>query len=340
MRSPSAARSPVAAGSTRTCAISRPAPRIRPATRRRPLVVAGVVLGTALLVTGGVLAGVGLASAPGPATVVRDYFAALSDADAPAALSYGELPRGPRTFLTTAVLREQASIAPLTDVTVTSTRVNGDRATVGVSYTLGFAGDPITTATTVELHRGSGTWRLDQVAVSVELVPNTAQQRLAMLGRSLPGAAVLLFPGAVPVRPDTPYLELAPTLDHVSFGGPSTLYLAVRISAAGESAVDTAVTAMLRRCVSGHGAATCPLPNERYVPGSLHGRLTGTLTGFADLDQHNPAGLLRYAGTVNFTGRWRALDYDNVAQPGSGRVKLDVRVIGYATTPLRLRWIV
>jgi hypothetical protein len=299
-----------------------------------------VVVGVALLVGGGVIAGIGLATSPAPATVVRDYLAAVARADAPAALSYGDVPRGPRTFLTSTVLHEQTSIAPLGGVTVTSTTVHGDRATVGVHYTLGFPDDPITTATTVALHRSSGTWRLDEAAVSVQMIPNTAQQRLTMLGRPLPGFAVLLFPGALPVRADSPYLELAPALDDVSFTGPAKLHVAVRISATGEAAVTATVEAMLHRCLSGHGAATCPLPNERYVPGSLHGSITGPLTGFADLGQHDPAGLLRYAGTVNFTGRWQALDFDNVARPGSGRVKLDVRAVGYAVAPLRLRWTV
>lgn len=297
-------------------------------------------MGTALLIAGGVVAGIGLASSPGPATIVRDYFAALSRGDASTALSYGDLPAGPRTFLTSPVLREQGSIAPLGGVTITSTTEQGDRAKVGLYYTLAFPGNPISTATTVDLHRSSGTWRIDQVAVPIEMVPNTAQQRLTMLGRPLPDSAVLLFPGALPVRADTPYLELAPALDYATFHGPSTLYLAVRISAAGEAAVETAVHAMLQRCLSGAGAATCPLPNERYVPGSLRGRLTGPLTGFADLDQNDPAGLLRYAGTANFTGHWLALDFENVAQPGGGRVKLDVRASGYATDPLRLGWTV
>jgi hypothetical protein len=307
-------------------------------TARRRLAFLGVLVGAASLVAGIVVAAFGLTASSGPAVVVRSYFAALARADAQQALAYGDLPAGPHELLTDKVLAEQIRIAPLRDVTVTATAQDGNSARVGVRYTMGFADGPITTSATMTLHRSSDEWRLDRAAIGAEIVPSTAAERLSVLGGTLPHARVLLFPGALPVRVDTSYLELVPAFDYVSFGSPSTLQPAVRVSEQGETAVRAAVRASLQRCLGGPPDPACPLPSERYVPGSVRGRIVVASDGLVDLDQNNPAGLLHYAGKPTISGHWRRLDYHNVARRQAGQVLLDVRASGYAVDPLRMHW--
>jgi hypothetical protein len=297
-----------------------------------------VLLGAALLASGVVVAVRGAAATDGPATVVRDYFAALARGDAAKALAYGTVPEGPRRLLTSAALHEQLRIAPLRDVFVEGTQQHGNRATVTVHYTLAFADGPVSRTVHVLLHHSNGEWSLDRVAVGVVIAPTTARDRLAILGAPVPTSRTLLFPGALPIATDTPYLELVSALDFVSFDTSSVLDVPVRVSNAGETAVRTAVTDALNRCLTGSRDLTCPLPTDRYVPGTVRGRLNGPIGGLVDLDQHDPAGLLTYAGTPTITGSWQRLDFHNVARHERAQVELDVRASGYATSPLQMRW--
>jgi hypothetical protein len=297
-----------------------------------------MLLGAALLVAGVAVAAFGLTTSAGPGTVVGDYFAALIRGDAQRALAYGDLPAGPRGLLTDDVLAEQQRIAPLRDVTVTITSQDDRTARAGVRYTMDFADGPITTTATIGLHRSGDDWRLDEAAVATAIEPSTAADRLAVLGGALPVGRALLFPGALPVRLDTPYLELVSTSDYVRFGTSQPVQLSVRISDRGESAVRAAVRAALDRCLTGPADAGCPLPPGRYVPGSVHGRLVTALGGLVDLDQANPAGLVRYSGRPTLKGSWQRLDFHNVARPQSGQILLDVRAVGYAVDPLQMQW--
>lgn len=308
-------------------------------TARRRLSLAGVLLGTALVACGAVVAVCGAAATDGPADVVRDYFAALARGDAAHALAYGTVPPGPRRLLTATVLREQLHIAALQDVAVEETERHGDRATVTVHYAMAFADGAVPTSTSVALHRTRGEWWLDRTAVGAVLAPSTARERLTLLGAPVPSSRTLLFPGALPITTDTPYLELVPTLDYVSFGTPSTLGVSVRVSDAGQAAVRTAVRTALSRCLAGTTAElTCPLPTNRYVPGTVRGTLNGPLGGLVGLDRNDPAGLLTFAGTPTITGSWQRLDFHNVPRPERAQVQLDVRASGYAVAPLRMRW--
>jgi len=307
-------------------------------TLRRRLFLAGALLGTAVLAAGVVLAVHGATTTDGPATVVRDYFAALERGDAAQALAYGTVPDGPRRLLTSAGLHEQLRIAPLRDVSVEATERHDDRATVTVHYSMAFADGPVSRTTHVPLHYSDDEWSLDRVAIGAVLAPTTARDRLTILGAPVPAGRTLLFPGALPITADTPYLELVPALDYVSFDSPSTLDVPVRVSNVGEAAVRTAVRAALNRCLAGSRDLTCPLPTDRYVPGTVRGTLNGAIGGLVDLDQHDPAGLLTYAGRPTITGSWQRLDFHNVARREHAQVLLDVRASGYAVAPLQLRW--
>lgn len=306
---------------------------------RRGLYWLGMLAGALLLAGGLVVAASGVAATTSPSGVVRGYFAALAAGDAARALAYGTVPDGPRTLLTDAVLRAQQRIAPLRGLSVLDTERHGSRATVDVEYTLAFRSRDVPVSTEIALHRSSGDWRLDAVAVRTELLRGAASQRESILDGRVPRGTVLLFPGALPVSLDTPYLRLDASRDHVTFGSLSSTGVDVQMTDQGRAAMLRAVRAALRRCLTAGRDPACPLPGARYVPGSVRGVLDGPLrTAVVGVDAHDPVGALRFSGSATVAGRWQRLDFHNRAVTGRGRIGLGIHAVAYATQPLRIRW--
>jgi len=307
---------------------------------RRKLYWVGVLAGVLLLAAGAVVAALGLTTTASPASVVRGYFAALAHGDAAEALAYGTVPRGPHSLLTSDVLREQQRIAPLHDVTVSNPRVHGAHATVTARYHLAFPGADVAATVDVRLHKISGKWRLDAVAVATRLATPVARQRESVIGAPVPRGRILLFPGALPVRLDTPYLALDPSVDKVWFNSPQSTDVDLKVTAAGRAALRHEIRARLRGCLDGSGSMACPLPNERYVPGSISGMVKGTLrASLIAVESYNPVGVLLFDGHATVVGRYRRLNFHNRQIAGHGRIELDVHAVAYAVTPLRLRWV-
>lgn len=306
---------------------------------RRVLYWFGVVVGVLMLAAGVTIGALGYAATAGPAGAVRGYFAALARSDAPTALAYGDVPAGPRALLTADVLREQQRIAPLRALTIVATRRDGDTALVDVRYLLAFPGSPVTVSDRVAVHKAGAEWRLDRVAVAVQLRAGAARQRQSVLGTELPATSTLLFPGAFPVSLDTPYLQLDPYEDYAGFGTHRLADVQLEVSADGRSAVTRAVLAAVRRCVTGPPDPACPLPDERYVPGSIHGVLRGgPRSAEVQLDPDNPLGMLHFVGRITVDGTYRRLTFHNVAVTGHGSVDLELHAEAYAVAPVRLRW--
>jgi hypothetical protein len=308
---------------------------------RRTAYWLGVLLGVALLVSGVVVGAEGYADAASPGGVARAYFAALADGDAAQALAYGSTPLGPRTLLTDTVLREQQRIAPLRNVSVGPTRRHGSTANVTVRYVLRFADEEVPVSTDVPMHRDGGAWRLDYTAIPTEFAMQGADQRATVLGGPVPKSTVLLFPGAVPISFDTAYLELDPVKDTVDFGTSSITDVFIRVTQQARTAALRAATQALRRCISA-GAAdpACPLPSERYVPGSIHGRIVGSLRNPGlSLDVTNAVGVLNFGATAVVEGSYARLDFHNRRVDATGRIKLDLQADAYAVAPLELRWV-
>lgn len=307
---------------------------------RRLLYWLGVLVGVGLLAAGVTVGVLGYAATGGPDGAVHGYFAALADADAATALGYGDLPGGARSLLTDEVLRAQQHIAPLRDVHLAGTRRAGNRASVQVTYTLAYPWTDTAQSTTVTLHERGGKWRLDQVAVPVDLRPFAARQRLSILGAPLPRGTVLIFPGALPISLDTPYLRPNAYFDNVTFGAPGRLDVRVDVTDAARAAFTRATLAALRRCVTGRADPACPLPDERYVPGSVHGRIRGGLRATnIYLDEQDTVGTLRISAHVIVVGTYRRLTFHNVQRAGHGELDMDVEARAYAVPPLRLRWV-
>lgn len=305
---------------------------------RRRLYWVAVVCAAALL-AGGVVVGIrGYAKTAGADGVVRGYFAALARSDAADALAFGDIPAGPHTLLTATVLAEQQRIAPIRDVSVGPVRRSGDTAGVAVRYVLAFPTRPVAVSGTVGLHLADHGWRLDRVAVATELDPGTARQRESIVGAGIPLGRTLMFPGALPVRLDTRYLQLDPDQDSVGLAPVAQTTIDVEISPAGRRAATAVVRADLHRCLAGPADPTCPLPSERFVPGSVRGTLSGDLHAISVELASDPVGTLRVRGRATVTGSYERLDFRNRRIAGRGRVELAVDAVGYAVSPLRLRW--
>jgi hypothetical protein len=100
-----------------------------------------------------------------------------------------------------------------------------------------------------------------------------------------------------------------------------------------------AVRAGLAACLRTGGAGRCPLPSDRYVPGSLHGTLSGSPADAVSLTvAGDPAGVIDVSGTIGFEGSYRRLDFDNVASGHTGPLRLPLSARAYAVAPLRLHW--
>ncbi len=126
-------------------------------------------------------------------------------------------PSGPHTLLTATVLAEQQRIAPLRNFKIVTIRRGGSSASADVSYTLAFRVRPVLVTGTVQLHQGNSGWRLDRVAIPSQLESTTARERQSIVGAAIPAGPTLMFPGALPIRLDSPYLQLDPGRDYVAF---------------------------------------------------------------------------------------------------------------------------
>lgn len=311
------------------------------ARRHRALYWTCVVVAVAALIGGGVVGYVSYADTGGPAGAVRGYFAALVRGDAPAALAFGDIPAGPRDYLTRAVLREQQRLAPMRDVHVTSTSRSGNNATVAVSYRLQFGAGTQQFSDEVGVQQRHGTWHLTTVAVSTSLQLAQAEDRARILDTTVPTEPVLLFPGAIPITFDTPYLQLSAATSSVQLDGSAATKLIVEVSPQGRSAVLAGLRTLFMPCLAGSPSADlrCPLPTSRGVPGSLHGAITGAFAPDATVAVSDvAAGRLDVTAHVKVRGSYQALDFSDLPVAHSGTVSVLLSASAYATTPLRLTW--
>lgn len=307
--------------------------------RHRGLFWSAVVVALALLVGGGAIAYRGYAATAGPDGAVRGYFAALQRGDAPAALAFGTVPRGPRTLLSRTVLREQRKLAAIHDVTITSVDRSGDTARVSVTYVLAFPDGGQMIRDSVVVQRSGGSWRLRQSAVSVQIILAQASDRATLAGTALSADPVLMFPGAIPITFDTPYLQLDSGDRALQMDASAQDDLAVSVTTDGQRAVTDALAAALPSCLAGAPTAApdCPRPSPRAVPQSLRGTIVGPLKPSVVVVTGS-SGRLEVSAQVSVRGTYQLLNFNNIAVPKSGTVALPVRASAYATSPIRLSW--
>ncbi|MDP9118286.1 MAG: hypothetical protein M3O28_13695 [Actinomycetota bacterium] len=303
-----------------------------------------MILAVLMAVGGSLLAYRSYEATVGPEAAVRGYYGALTRGDASAALGFGDLPPGGLDLTTASVLREQQRLAPIRGLVVTSTDRSGDRATVNVRYELGFAAGTQVVSDAVAVVSRHGTWRLTMAAISTALALNHAHDRATILGRTVPDQPVVMFPGAIPIRFDNPYLTLSSLTNSVQFGNAAGQPpLAVEVTDAGRSAVVAALSRALPQCLSGGSgaaaAATCPLPTPRAVPGSLRAQVTGQLANTTVVSVGaDAAGVLDISADLPATGTYQALNFNNLAVTHSGPLTLRVLAHADAVAPVVIQW--
>lgn len=310
---------------------------VLPRHRRRPIgrLVLAALLSAALATGLGLTAAHRYAARSGPESVVRAFFAALADGDAPAALALAENPpRGP--WLTSAVLRRQLQAAAITGITVlASTRLEAT-ATVRVRYELRYPDGAQQVSDTARLVRRGSSWRLSRVAGQVRVTAASADLgRLRLAGRRLPPAAVALFPGALPLAADPAALRAVTVpgdqpvvrLADPSLAARARLTIPPALRAQAEQALDRLVA----RCLAaGSRDPLCPLPvTGRPIPGTLHGTARPIVAGSARIVlQRGGSGVLSIRARLTVRGSWQAWDYQNqvVTRRGNATVDLAARV--------------
>lgn len=300
---------------------------------------AAVAVALALVVGGAVLAYVGYERTGGADGAVRGYFAALGRGDAPGALGYGDLPPGPRTFLTSTVLREQLHVASISNVSVLGTHKRGNAATVDVRYDLAFATTRLSVSDSVKVVKRGRSWRLTRAAALTKLDLLQAGDRASIVGAAIPDDPVLIFPGAAPIRLDTPLLSVDPDSAVITMSGSDDTTINVVPSEAGRAAAHRALAAALTSCVHADADPRCPLPSERSVPGSVRGTVSASAADdIAVVVTADPTGTLQMIGNVRVVGRYDVLDFDNVVSTKRGAFQLQVDARAYPRTPVTIRW--
>jgi hypothetical protein len=314
-----------------------PTKRVRSPRRHRGVFWVAVLTSLVALVAGVFVAVTTYVSATAPDTIATDYFRALSRGDAAGALAYGDVPAGPRTYLTGGVLRAALEVASISDVSALSVDRIGDRANVTIQYQLGFRGNQKAVSDTVMLNRHATSWRLAETAASVQIIAKVAGHRLTLAGSALPAGSVLVFPGALPLSVDTPNLAIGEEVVHLSEKPSRTLR--PTLSKAGTQAVQAAVVSAVRACLGANPSPSCPVPTDaRVVPGTLHGTPTGNLGDELTIQVTGPDGLLDVSGSVAVRGSYQRLDFDNLPAATSGTTELAIRAHCYATNPSKLVW--
>ena len=310
----------------------------------------------AALLSAALAAGLGLSAADrytalsSPESVVRAYFGALADGDAPAALALADAPpHGP--YLTGVVLRQQLRTATLADLTLAGTVTVGATATVEVRYRLLFGSGARPVSDTARLVRRGSSWRMSQVASTVWLTAGSPLAgRVRLAGRKLPATGVALFPGALPLAADPPALQV---LARTPTGGPDdrpVVRLAdARLSARAQVALspqlreqaERATQALLAACLGGASKdPLCPLPgSDRPVPGTLHGSAPALATVRPRIGLEQAAGgVISVRAQLPVRGSWQVWDFENQVVRRNGPVTVTINARVFVDRPTQAYW--
>lgn len=336
-----AAAASVEATTDFTSAVEHPAsePRQR---RHRLAFWSATVLALVALVGGSVLTVRSYQSAMSPRSVVEAYLTTLAAGDAPGALAFGRLPDGQHGLLTAEVLAAQLAIASISDVTVTGVREAGPRASVDVSYSLGFATGAVSVTDAIDVIRDGRRWQLDAVAVPVTIQLAAARSRSSFVGGDVPVGRHLLFPGALPVAFDTENLTLPAESRVVRFAEATDLPEEVELTEAGMEAVGAALDEAMSACLDGTAeiVTLCPLPADaRAVPGSVRGTVVEPASSVVPMRvQPGPDGLVQIEGQVEVSGEYQQLDFNNRRVTETGEFFIRVVAACYVTEPDTIVW--
>jgi hypothetical protein len=288
-------------------------------------------LGIAALAGAGVTGSqaVGLySSSHAPKAAVERYFEALQSGDAKAALGLADKPQTSQ-WLTAQVLREQLKIASITNVSVSALSSSGTTAKVQARYRLQFRNGPKDVVDTVTLVKRGSLWRLDSPAGSVKIdAVGPGSDRVSLAGRPLTDQSVVMFPGALPVTTDSPFVVLDGHPSVPLARTNSTVRIEPHLSDEGRRKMAQAVDAALAVCLTAaQPDLHCPAPAaSRVIPGTLRGTTTAKFSdGGASIDLSSSGkGIVAFGGLLDVTGTWKAWDFNNQIIPGKGKLRMNV----------------
>lgn len=275
-----------------------------------------------------------------PDTVVRQYFAALEDGDAAAALGYGAVPTGSHDLLTPAVLAAQNATGSIEGLAVRDVQSSGNTAVVDITYTVGLAGGPHTVRDSVPVVRRGHGWRLAQSAIPVNLNPDGGSALATLAGADVPTGDFLMFPGAVPVTYATPNLQLQSSSSVLRFVDGGTLDVEASVTDQGRRTILPALRTALVACLAGKSPAQplCPVPDARSdVPGSLRGTVTDVNPNTIGMTVNTGDGKIDITGTVYVSATYQQLDQNNMATD-QRTTATTIKAYCYATTPTTIGW--
>lgn len=279
------------------------------------------------------------AAARGPGSVVRGYFQALADGNAPAALAFADVaPKG--QFLTSVVLRQQLQAASLSDLSIVRTTRLGSTATVDVRYQLRFSSGTQAVTDSAQLIRRGSSWRLIKVAGTVSLAIQTAgADRLSFAGRPLPTAAVTLFPGALPLAVDSAALQVLGQPMLRLADARTVARTAISLSPQLRGQVQRAVGKLLTDCLAAtSNDPLCPVPDSgRPIPGSVHGQPAQPLAS-TDLRIELTEGLIKVRAEVPVRASWKVWDFENQPVQRRGSTILNLRAQLALDQPTKAFW--
>jgi hypothetical protein len=325
-----------------------PGQRLR--ARHRGLAWLAAVIALFVLVGGGYLAISSYLSSAEPGDVAVAYFNSLARGDAARALSYGPVPVGDRRYLSAEVLKAQLAAGAISApqvISIAKTPGHPNSSTVNLSYRLTSpGGDDRTVTDVIPMIRQDRHWWLAASAVTTRVGLKQATQRATFAGTAVPDQPVLLFPGALPIRFDTPNLELSDAGSTVTFNASDNSRVDVEASPAGISAARSSVGTALAACLAASSTDVfCPTPGNgssavRAVPGSLRGTLAPKATdGLTVTVPNDPHGLFVVAGTVTVNGKYLALNYTNIATPmADPAISVTISADCYVTSVGAVTW--
>ena len=151
-----------------------------------------------------------------------------------------------------------------------------------------------------------------------------AADRASFAGAVIPFDSTLVFPGAVPITFDSPYLRLTLATDQLTLSQSSDVELSAELTPAATSAIVHQLNTLLTACgraadaADASSGARCPVPSPQFVPGSMSGTLMSQPSDLTLGVASSSTGLITITGEADFDGSYRMLDFNDVAHARTG----------------------
>ncbi|MDR3068775.1 MAG: hypothetical protein LBU50_04655 [Cellulomonas sp.] len=179
----------------------------------------------------------------------EQYFQAIADGDASAALDLLVAQPSSTELLTDDVLAASKKAAPISDITTTLESSSADEAQVAVVYQMG--GEEVKQTLTVQ--KIDGAWKVEGGTATVDLTTTaTGSLPLELNGSPVEASSqVVLFPGSYTLTTTAPYVVLSDnTFEITDLGSVEVSAATTTLTDDGATAFQTAVRGSVEACVA------------------------------------------------------------------------------------------